>query len=58
MAHAEIRGRQGIILRNDAEKIVGGLRADLREIEAGRSRFTGIWKTFTDTPQAGRDQAG
>ena len=38
-AHARMLARQGIIAADDAEKIVGGLEAILREIEAGSFKF-------------------
>ncbi|MDA1000939.1 MAG: argininosuccinate lyase [bacterium] len=38
-AHAEMLGARGIIPRADARKIVSGLKAILREIEAGKFRF-------------------
>ena len=38
-AHARMLARQGIIAADDAEKIVGGLDAILREIEAGTFKF-------------------
>ncbi len=40
IAHAAMLGRQGIIPEEDAEKIVGGLRAILLDIEAGKVEFT------------------
>jgi argininosuccinate lyase len=38
-AHARMLARQGIIAADDAEKIIGGLDAILREIEAGEFKF-------------------
>ncbi len=39
-AHAQMLAAQGIIGKDDAEKIVGGLDAVLREIEAGEFKFS------------------
>lgn len=39
LAHAEMLGRQGIIPKEDADKIIDGLKAILADIEAGRVEF-------------------
>ena len=39
VAHAEMLGAQGVITKADARKIVTGLKAILREVEAGRFEF-------------------
>src|SRR6185503_11376507 len=39
-AHARMLARQGIIAADDAEKIVAGLDTILREIEAGKFKFS------------------
>jgi argininosuccinate lyase len=39
IAHAEMLGAQGIIAKADSQKIVSGLKAILREMEAGKFRF-------------------
>ncbi|HYA26694.1 MAG TPA: argininosuccinate lyase [Thermodesulfovibrionales bacterium] len=39
MAHAEMLGKQGIISRADAKKIIHGLAEIFREIESGEFRF-------------------
>ncbi len=40
MAHAAMLGRQGIIAEEEAEKIVEGLQAILKDIEAGQVEFS------------------
>ncbi|MCL5422130.1 MAG: argininosuccinate lyase [Nitrospirae bacterium] len=39
IAHAGMLGKQGIISKNDSEKIIRGLKAIAYEIESGRFRF-------------------
>jgi argininosuccinate lyase len=39
MAHADMLGKQGIISRADAKKIIGGLKDIAHEIESGAFRF-------------------
>ncbi len=39
IAHAEMLGEKKIITKGDSQKIVSGLRAILREVEAGKFRF-------------------
>ena len=39
VAHAEMLGAQGIIAKADARKIVAGLKAILKEVEAGKFEF-------------------
>jgi len=39
IAHARMLGKQGIISRNDSEKIVRGLKMIAKEIETGKFRF-------------------
>ena len=39
IAHAEMLGAQGIIAKADARKIVAGLKAILKEVEAGKFEF-------------------
>jgi argininosuccinate lyase len=39
IAHANMLGRQGIIPKADAKKIISGLKEILKEIESGRFRF-------------------
>jgi len=39
IAHAEMLGARGIVPKGDARKIVSGLKAILREVEAGKFRF-------------------
>ena len=39
IAHAEMLGAQGIIAKADARKIVTGLKAILKEVEAGKFEF-------------------
>lgn len=39
MAHAEMLGKQGIIPKEDSEKIIDGLKAILADIEAGKVEF-------------------
>jgi len=39
IAHAMMLGKQGIIFKNDSEKIVRGLKAIGKEIETGKFRF-------------------
>ncbi len=39
MAHAEMLGKQGIIPKEDADKIIEGLKAILADIEAGKVEF-------------------
>ncbi len=40
IAHAEMLGEKGIVKKGDSRKIVSGLRAILREVEAGKFRFS------------------
>ncbi len=40
IAHAEMLGEKGIIKKGDSRKIVTGLKAILREVEAGKFRFS------------------
>ena len=39
LAHAEMLGRQGIIAKEDSEKIIAGLHEILAEIEEGKAEF-------------------